>query len=326
MFYIVYFLYCQLLTSRRRHDVALVPFASLLHCFTASSHRCYYQNGKCGERTSARVSSHSSASLCVCARVLCFTAKSIFFPPIQCHSKNITASYIFFASHAYFIWCSSFSSHFPIQLAFMFCSVRLCAVVHSLREQLCMYIFMEVVNENYSADKLYELHVMRTCHLCVCVCSWMGLFCVSFYFSPAFCFLPMVFFRFIFWLHLVGAATKPRLDFQTVCHSLGLLISFSVRVFFFVYMIFFCLLVHSSCVCVCVRVCWTFFVPSLLSFFLWAKGLVYVIFSMFGMLKRIQFYVSFLRSFTYRTALIFVVSEKGLRVCLHEINANGLHT
>lgn len=61
------------------------------------------------------------------------------------------------------------------------------------------------------------------------------IFCVHFIFRLPLFFASYRIFRFIFWLYLVGAQKiKLRLEFQTVCHSLGLLISFSAHIFFFV--------------------------------------------------------------------------------------------
>lgn len=100
-----------------------------------------------------------------------------FFPPIQCRSKNITASYIFFASYAYFILCSSFSSSISnitpvrvyVHMACIVClsifpSRRMC-----MRINACVYVFISSICTNWEAA--YDAHR----HLCVCVRSFVHL-------------------------------------------------------------------------------------------------------------------------------------------------------
>lgn len=151
---------------------------------------------------------------------------------------------------------------------------------------------------------------------CMYVCSYSdwSFFSSRFYFSPAFCFLPSSFFRFsIFWLYLVGASeTRLRLEFQPSAIHFRVTDLFSARIFSFYFVFFFIFFANV----------FFFIMLTLISMQKDLDGPCVCVF-IFSILDRASTnFMSLFSHFTSRRKKLLVVSEKGLRVCLHRMNVN----
>lgn len=143
--------------------------------------------------------------------------------------------------------------------------------------------------------------------IAMCMCFVGCFFCVSHFIFRLPLFFAYRFFRFVFWLHLVGAQSQapPRISNRPS--------------FIRVTDLFFCshFLFHF---------CFGFFFISRWFVLCYHSFFFYLSFSSHWNLRMsVQLYVPFWLSYISRRATCSLLSKKSLRVCLHKINISNFY-